>query len=153
VVHEVRKSLKKIRAVLRLVRPVIGEKFYRRENTCFRDAGRPLTEVRDARILIETLDKLVEHFQEHVVGRSFADVRKALQDNLRAVRKRVLDEHHALIVVTETVSQARDRVKRWSDVPDKWSSMGAGLQDTCREARAGFRDAAAEASVAHLHEW
>ena len=48
-VHEVRKSLKKIRAALRLVRPVIGDKSYRRENTCFRDAARPLTEVRDAR--------------------------------------------------------------------------------------------------------
>src|SRR6516225_5475965 len=78
VVHEVRKSLKKLRAVLRLVRPVIGEKSYRRENTCFRDAGRPLTEVRDARILVETLDKLVEHFKEHIAGKSFADIRKAL---------------------------------------------------------------------------
>jgi CHAD domain-containing protein len=153
VVHEVRKSFKKIRAVLRLVRPVIGAKFYRRENTCFRDAGRPLTEVRDARILIETLDKLVEHFQEHVAGRSFADVRKALQDNLRAVRTRVLDEHHALVVVAETVRQARERVKSWTDVADKWSSMDAGLQDTCRKARAAFRDAAADSGVAKLHEW
>src|SRR5262245_18163585 len=91
-VHEARKSLKKIRAVLRLVRPVIGEKAYRRENTCFRDAARPLTEVRDARILRETFDKLVEHFQKHIAGRSFADVRKALGDHLRAVRKSVLDE-------------------------------------------------------------
>src|SRR5262249_43493939 len=65
-VHEARKSLKKIRAVLRLVRPAVGEKCYRRENTCFRDAGRPLTEVRDARILLETLDKLLAHFQEHI---------------------------------------------------------------------------------------
>jgi CHAD domain-containing protein len=153
VVHEVRKSLKKIRAVLRLVRPVIGEKVYRRENTCFRDAGRPLTEVRDARILIETLDKLVEHFQEHIAGRSFADVRKVLRDNLRAVRKRVLDEHNAFVVVAETVRQARERVKGWTDVPDKWSSVGAGLQDTCRQARAAFRDAAADPSVAKLHEW
>src|SRR5919108_3500582 len=62
VVHEARKSLKKIRAVLRLVRPAIGDKTYRQENTCFRDAARPLTEVRDARILIETLDKLADHF-------------------------------------------------------------------------------------------
>ena len=148
-----RKSLKKIRAVLRLVRPVMGEKYYRRENTCFRDAARPLTEVRDARILIETLDKLVEHFQEHIAGRSFADVRKALQDNLRAVRKRVLDEHNAFAVVAEAVSQARERVKGWTDVPDKWSSVGAGLQDTCRKARAAFRDAAADPSAAKLHEW
>src|SRR5262245_27476761 len=153
VVHEVRKSLKKVRAVLRLVRPVIGEKVYRRESTCFRDAGRPLTEVRDARILTETLDKLLEHFQEHIAGRSFADVRKALRDHLHAVRKRVLDEHNTFAVVAETVSQARERVKGWTDVPDKWSSVGAGLQDTCRQARAAFRDAAAGPSVANLPEW
>jgi CHAD domain-containing protein len=153
VVHEVRKSLKKIRAVLRLVRPVIGEKCYRRENTCFRDAARPLTEVRDARILIDTLDKLVEHFQEHISGRSFADLRKALQINLRAVRKRVLDEQNAFVAVAETVSQARERVKGWTDVTDKWSSVGRGLQDTCRQARAAFRDAAADPSVATLHVW
>jgi CHAD domain-containing protein len=139
--------------VLRLVRPVIGEKCYRRENTCFRDAGRPLTEVRDARILIETLDKLVEHFQEHIAGRSFAEVRRALQVNLRAVRKRVLDEHNAFVVVAETVSRARERVKGWADVSDRWASVGAGLQDVCRQARTAFRDAAADPSVAKLHEW
>src|SRR5262245_49805079 len=70
-VHEARKCFKKIRAVLRLVRPVIGEKNYHEENTCFRDAGRPLTEVRDAKIFIETLDQLTEHYKEHIVGRSF----------------------------------------------------------------------------------
>jgi CHAD domain-containing protein len=105
-VHEVRKSFNKIRAVLRLVRPAIGDKSYRRENTCFRDAARPVTEVRDARILIETLDKLLEHFQAHVANRSFADIRKALQNELRAVRKRVLDKHNTFVVVAETVSQA-----------------------------------------------
>jgi len=97
-VHEVRKSFKKVRAVLRLVRPEIGEKTYREENTCFRDAARPLTEVRDAKILIETLDKLTEHFREHIAGRSFGEVRKALQANLRAVRRRVLDEEKAFVV-------------------------------------------------------
>jgi CHAD domain-containing protein len=80
-------------------------------------------------------------------------VRKTLQDNLRAVRKRVLDEHHTLVMVAESVSQARERIKGWSDVPDKWSSVGAGLQATCRQAGAAFREAAADPSVAKLHEW
>jgi CHAD domain-containing protein len=153
IVHEVRKSLKKIRAVLRLVRPVLGGKCYRRENTCFREAARPLTEVRDARILIETLDKLVDLFPEDVSGRSLAEVRKALRDNLRGVRKRVLDQQNAFVVVAETVSQARERVKGWTDVPDRWSSAGAGLEDTCRQARAAYRDAASDPNVAKLHEW
>jgi CHAD domain-containing protein len=152
-VHEARKCFKKIRAVLRMVRPVIGEKNYRKENTCFRDAGRPLTEVRDARILIETVDNLVEHFQEQMVRRSFADVRKALQDNLRAVRKRVLDEQNAFCVVAEAVRQARERIKSWADVRNKWSSVGEGLKDVYRRAGDAFGDAAADPSVVKLHEW
>jgi inorganic pyrophosphatase len=66
-VHEARKSFKRIRAVLCLVRPVIDDQAYREENTCFRDVGRPLTEVRDAKILVETLDGIAEHFKEHMV--------------------------------------------------------------------------------------
>jgi CHAD domain-containing protein len=153
VVHEARKCFKKVRAVLRLVRPVIGEATYRTENTCFRDAGRPLTEVRDARILIETLDKLTDHFREHVAGRSFADVRRALQANLRAVRRRVLDEQNAFVVVAEAVRQARERAKDWADVPDRWASVGEGLEDVYRRARTAFGDAAAEPTVELLHEW
>jgi CHAD domain-containing protein len=118
-VHEARKSFKKIRAALRLVRPVIDEQSYREENTCFRDAGRPLTEVRDAKILIETLDHIAKHFKEHIVGRSFDQVRRGLQNNLRAVRKRVLHEQDAFAVVAEAVRQARGRIKAWADVPNQ----------------------------------
>src|SRR5579871_3078349 len=108
-VHESRKSLKKLRALLRLARPVIGESTYRAENTAFRDAARPLTEVRDARILIHVLDDLVEHFKNHVSARSFADIRKGLQANLRAVLRRVLDEQKAFSTVAREVRQARKR--------------------------------------------
>src|SRR5262249_34187472 len=89
VVHDARKALKRVRAVLRLARAGVGEKGFQRENTCFRDAARPLTAVRDARILVETLDKLIEHFKEHIAGQSFSDVRKSLQAHLREVRRRV----------------------------------------------------------------
>src|SRR5262249_26084420 len=45
VVHDARKALKRVRAVLRLARAGVGEKGFQRENTCFRDAARPLTAV------------------------------------------------------------------------------------------------------------
>jgi CHAD domain-containing protein len=152
-VHEARKCFKKVPAVLRLVRPVIGEKSYRQEYTCFRDAGRPLTEVRDARILLETLDRLTERFREHIVGRSFGDVRRALQDNLRAVRRRVLDERNAFAVVTEAVRQARERTRDWADVPNRWVAVGSGLEDVHRRAGEALEEAAADPTVEKLHEW
>ena len=46
-IHEVRKSCKKIRAVLRLVRPQF-EETYQFENAWFRDTAKGLAELRDA---------------------------------------------------------------------------------------------------------
>src|SRR5262245_56233503 len=61
-VHEARKSSKKVRALIRLVRDAIGEKRYRRANQTLRDAVRPLAPVRDAEVLVHTLDQLGERF-------------------------------------------------------------------------------------------
>jgi CHAD domain-containing protein len=153
VVHDARKALKKVRAALRLVRPALGEKAFQRENTCFRDAARPLTEVRDARILVETLDKLIEHFKEHMAGQSFSDVRKSLQAHLREVRRRVLDEQNAFAVVAETIRRERDGVKGWMKVPNRWRSVGLGLRETYRRAKDSFKVAKADSTDEKLHEW
>jgi len=152
-VHEGRKSFKKIRAVLRLVRPAIGEKAYRAENNCFRDAGRPLTEVRDAKVLVETLDGLIEHYREHITGRAFADVREALQNNLRSVRRRVLDQKKAFGATAKVVGQARKHVKDWADAPNSWSSVGRGLEKTYGQACAAFEEAAGDPTTEKMHEW
>ena len=154
VVHETRKCFKKVRALLRLIRPKIGEKTYRAKNLYFRDAARPLiTEVRNARILIQTLDTLLRHFKDHVAGRSFGEFRKTLQANLRGVRKQVLKDQNAIAVIGELVRQASERVKGWADVPDRWSSIGQGLVDTYRRAAAAFSKASADTTPETLHEW
>src|SRR5262249_13448651 len=75
-VHEARKGLKRLRAMLRLVRPAIGRKVYRSESITFRDAARPLSEVRDAKILVETLDKVVKSNGKTDRGQPFAAVRQ-----------------------------------------------------------------------------
>jgi hypothetical protein len=52
-VLEVRKCFKRVRAALRLVRDDLVDTVYRRENFLFRDAARPLTEARDAVVLVD----------------------------------------------------------------------------------------------------
>lgn len=147
-VREVRKCFKRVRSVLRLVRPVIGEKTYRTENTVFRDAARPLTEVRDAKVLVETLDKLAEAERQ-----SFDDTRGLLLANLDADRRRVLDEHDTFARVGDMVREALARVKGWTDFPNRWSSVGEGLEDTYRRATVGFELAIADRTAETLHEW
>ena len=60
-VHGARKQLKKGRADLRLLRKALVPQTYHYENTTLRDVARPLTTVRDARVLMDTLERLVEH--------------------------------------------------------------------------------------------
>ena len=57
-VHEVRKSLKRARALLRLVRPALGDKVYHQANVELRDLGRLLSEARDRDVMRDTVAKL-----------------------------------------------------------------------------------------------
>jgi CHAD domain-containing protein len=152
-VHEARKCCKKVRALLRLVRPVVSEGCYRYENLAFRDAARPLSEVRDAKSLVETVDKVAQHFADRVRGQPFALIRKALLTHQREVRKRVLDEEHAFAAVETAVQAALERLDDWANVPNRWSSVGDGVQQVYRQARRAFADALEEPTVEKLHEW
>jgi CHAD domain-containing protein len=149
-VHDARTRFKKVRALLRLVRPELGEKVYQRENTCFRDAARPLSEVRDARVLVDALDGLAEHSGD---GKSFGPVRKALQARQRATRRRVLQEEQAPAKIAEAAEEARQRVKDWDIGRKGWAALGAGLKRVYKSGRDAFAAARAEASDENLHEW
>ncbi len=59
-VHEARKALKRLRALIRLLRGRLGETAYERDSTTLRDAGRLLAGARDAEVLLSTLDELLE---------------------------------------------------------------------------------------------
>ena len=57
-VHESRKALKRLRALIRLAAPAIGAKAARQHNVWLRDAGRLLSQQRDEAVTRETLTKL-----------------------------------------------------------------------------------------------
>src|SRR5688572_17966537 len=79
-VHEARTSLKRARALLRLIRPAIGDDVFRRENEALRGAGRSLGGVRDTAVLVRALDDLLERTGEEAVREPrIADVRTSLQ--------------------------------------------------------------------------
>jgi CHAD domain-containing protein len=153
IVHESRKCLKKVRAVLRLVRPAIGKKTYRHENTALRDAARPLTEVRDARILVDTFDKIVKQRGRHAPGRSFTAMRKELVSHQRGVRQRVIEGEQAFAAVASAVDRALGRLDDWVKVHDSWWSVGEGVERVYRRGRQALAAVRRKPTVEYLHEW
>lgn len=152
-VHDARKSLKKLRALVRLLRPVIGKRVYHRENDCFREAGRPLTELRDAKILIETLETVVHQELLSEDERWAVDeLRESLSDRLSALHLELREGSQA-DSIHDTVMVARKRVRAWTDVSDRWRSFGRGLEATYDRALTARQEATTAETLESLHEW
>ena len=60
-IHETRKSMKRIRALLRLLRPSLKKQTYQSENVRFRDINRLLSNTRDEHVIVETIAALRPH--------------------------------------------------------------------------------------------
>ena len=152
-VHETRKCFKKIRAALRLVREEFGDDVYHEQNWFFRDAARPLTEVRDAEMLVETFDKLARQLAAPIEPGAVAKVRAALLAHQQDVTRRVLGEDRALAGVKAAATRALTSVSEWRIDADGWAALEGGLRRVYRTGRRALARAAEDPSVANLHEW
>jgi CHAD domain-containing protein len=152
-VHAVRKNFKRVRAVLRLVRYAIGDSTYQFENEVFRDASRPLSEVRDAKILIETLDKLNEAASDTLKIVPFGEARKKMIAHRREIHQKALGDLDTLAMTTATVKEAIERLDEWTDISNYWVSLGKGLKRVYSRGRKAFDEAKAGRSVESFHEW
>jgi CHAD domain-containing protein len=152
-VHEVRKCFKKVRAALRLVREPLGDDLYREENWCFRDAARPLTEIRDAQMLVEAFDKLTQQFADQIESGASAKVRDTLLTNQQEVTRRILTEGLAFARVEEVTKQALARVSDWSIDTEGWDAIQSGLRRVYRSGHRALSRATENPNVENLHEW
>jgi CHAD domain-containing protein len=91
-IHEARKSIKKVRSVLHLLRPVLGADFAA-ENDRQRAIRRKLSTLRDAHALIETVDHLNAEYRDELEDESLTTLRQALVDQTQA-REEQFDSDH-----------------------------------------------------------
>lgn len=152
VVHEVRKDCKKIRSLLRIVRPQFPAT-YRKENRNFRDAVAGLSDLRDAEAVIECYDALVAHFENEVDRAELGPIRAALTRNKTKAEADAGDPGVRLGEFRDSMLAARSRVKKWQLADKDFAAIGPGLTKTYRSARKAMRQACAQPTVEALHEW
>jgi CHAD domain-containing protein len=148
-VHEARKDMKKLRALLRLVRGELGERVYSAENACFRDTARQLAGVRDADVMLVTLSDLEERYG------GLPGAANRLRPALVAHRFRASASSlkPASKTAVETLADARDRVADWPLETDGFEAFEDGLGRIYRKGRSAFRAAQKLPSAEHVHEW
>lgn len=143
VVHRVRRRVKKLRALLRIVRPHFDR--YRAESIALRDIARLLSPSRDAAVMRQTLDRLMRAPELALVPGDAAWLR--IGEDAGAD----VDIEAALATVRERFDAARDRVAGWTLDTQRLDAIAEGLETSYRRARKAM--AAAEAEPERLHEW
>ncbi len=152
-VHAARKELKKARATLRLVRDALGASTYKKENAALRSAARPLSEVRDAEVLLEALHSLIERSGAPASKLRLGKFQSVLNRGLTESRATVLEGKGPLKRARKTLQAVRSRAEHWHVGHHGWSVLGAGLKRTYSQGRRALARAQARGSDESLHEW
>jgi CHAD domain-containing protein len=150
-VHRVRKRCKRIRALLRLVRPQLGDR-YSSENAWYRDTARDLAHVRDAEVVLASFDNLVEHFEEPIDRRAIASIRAQLIRRRRQARDRS-ELRDRLRIFRNRLRKARRRIESWRLTDDGFAALEGGLAKSYAQGRKAMQAAYDTPSTEALHEW
>ncbi|MBT4502872.1 MAG: CHAD domain-containing protein [Gemmatimonadetes bacterium] len=152
-VHEARKSMKRMRALLRLVREEIGPGICRRENDCFRDVALQLAGMRDATVLINSLDELVANAGTRMRRDRFATGPKWLVERREGAYQPPLEEGDGTRTVIDDLRWARARVAEWPLAHDGWKGLEGGVQQVYTRGRSEFEKACIQAEEEMYHDW
>jgi len=148
-VHQVRKRCKKLRGLLRLIRPVFAD--HKRENTAIRDASRQLSEIRDASSIIEAFDRVVASLGADFDRGAFDEVREKLiaaRDGLDP------DEtERCLTDMAGSITALRQRIPDWSLSADGAEGFEAGLEQVYCDGQDALLGFLKHPQPERFHEW
>jgi len=150
-IHEARKSIKKVRAVVELVEADDG----RGLGGCsrrLRNVNRTLSRLRDADAMLGMLTKLRQQhppvFDEH----TFARLRRRLSSHKHAAMEAAEDDG-AWKRVDRALRTLRQDARRWRPRHRRFGALAAGVEVTYRRGRKALARAQKRQQADDFHEW
>lgn len=154
-VHGLRRRCKKLRGLLRLIEPRF--KGFEAENRAVRDAADGLAGMRDAAVMIETFDALLQFDR---AGNRIARIGVPLSEAVSGL----LESHVAslpeggarqqlLAEFCRAMEQVGDRAKDWSIGRSGFAALAGGLEQTYRRMADGMGTAMADDTAEAMHDW
>jgi CHAD domain-containing protein len=147
-IHTARKSIKKVRATLRLARKDMGES--QREHARLRDTAARISEFRDAFAIIATFDALKKKYRKEAGGTKLNSIREGLARRRRE-SARDEDTGPVLKAAAEALRKTSKRAAKWRLKSEGFAAIGPGLEETYREGRRAVAAARKEGSAENLH--
>lgn len=148
--HNARRRIKETRALLRLFRDELGDR-YAPANRLLRDVARELAGVRDA----DAMRKTLAAQRGRIVG---AEGRLVAESARRALRRAITKREPSLLTPPEIAARIDELQLALAElltatIPSSFDAIEPGLRRSYRAGRTALREASASRSAEVFHEW
>lgn len=148
-VHTARQRIKKARAILRLLRPALGERQFKLENLGLRDTNRLLSAQRDAAVIAGVLDAIARQRPALIVAVARFERQWRQHRTRQGTRRPLLGyPRQAAVRLARAIDRLRQPQAAKLDAP----RAAQALRRIYRRARRAFRAAAAAPGDQTWHE-
>ena len=151
-VHEVRKEIKQLRALLRLVRGAMPGTKYRQYTATLREAAGHLAAARDAQVKVSALAGLVAQFKGELPPGSFGQIKAILTANCRE-QQADLSRTEAPIKVARLLNHVARRFGSFKLEESGWNAIEPGIRRSYRDGRRAYHRADQTRTPGQFHEW
>jgi CHAD domain-containing protein len=163
-IHEMRKATKRLRALLRMVRPNIGDKVYRAENAVLRDAAARVSGMRDGAVMVDAVRRVRSRYGHLLAQGTFGDLEARLAGRHKRMSNRVLEDEETIHHLVTVLYRARSRYAAWpvdpedprfgsKVIPNGFRAIGPGIDATYARGRSEMKLAYARPTPEHFHAW
>lgn len=163
-VHESRKSIKRVRAMLRLVRGELSDRIYDFENKSLRDTGRLLSDLRAAQGVMNAALSIENIYGDLLAEGTFSEMIARLSRRRDLTELNALEDPNLMGRVVRSLERAYHRYGSWPTDPDarevyglgirdSFDALGPGLDSTYSHGRVSMVTAYRRNASGDFHEW
>lgn len=149
-IHDARKSVKKMRALLRLICRDLGLAVFNKENKTYRNIGRELSAARDAVVLARSLEKLQQQYREQTHSSTFTAAKRQIAAGFDSAPHRLGTLGPK---IHEKLVKAGKRIEAWPLKDLEWEDLYCGIKRTYKLGRQSLTAACKKPNAETLHEW
>jgi CHAD domain-containing protein len=150
-IHEARRHVKKVRAILRLVQPALGDT-YHAVNQRLGVANRMLGPIADGRAVVETIAQLCVKYRARSAPRALHSLQAALVQRAEGIDRRA-ERDRVLPIVAGLLRRERRHLTDWTLNARGFHTVGPGLEKSMRRARKAMKRSLRHPVAHNYHVW
>ena len=163
-VHQSRKAIKRVRALLRLVRGELTDRIFDFENASLRNTARLLSEIRASQGVLDAASSIREIYGELLADGTFEEMLQRLTRRRDLIELQALEDPNLVGRVVRNLERGYNRFSAWPTDPeamkvygigiaDRYASIDPGLGRTYSTGRVNMAQAYRSTSADDFHDW